>query len=76
MSGWQSIETVPRDGSEVLLGFAGTANMDFYRWYGENACDPTLIRDIEIDGWVDRASDPPHTRPTHWMRIGPPHSCG
>lgn len=26
---WKPIETAPRDGSEVLLGFAGTLEMDF-----------------------------------------------
>lgn len=69
MNGWQPIETVPKDGGEVVLGFAGSGDMDFYRW------NETLARDAndpEIFGWADRASDPPHQRPTHWMRIEPP----
>lgn len=72
-SPWQPIETAPRDGSEVLLGFSGSADMDFYRWNQELADHPDFSGyPAEQCGWADRSSDPPHTMPTHWMRIEPP----
>lgn len=69
MSEWQPIETAPKDGSEVLLGFSDSADMDFYRWNQELANDS---QEPEQYGWADRSSDPPHAVPTHWMRVEPP----
>ena len=57
---WKSMETAPKDGSEILLGFKGSLDMDFYRW------------NDGLGEWLDRTSDPPHEEPTHWLIIEPP----
>ena len=70
---WRPIETAPKDGSEVLLGFAGNFEMDFYRWNPELADTPGHSdMPPEQRGWADRSSDPPREMPTHWMIIEPP----
>jgi hypothetical protein len=59
---WQPIGTVPKDGSEVLLGFEDdNRDMDFYRWNDEY-------------GWLDRFTDGPslNNEPSHWMKITQP----
>jgi hypothetical protein len=54
---WKSIETAPRDGTEIMAGQAGTGNVEFVRW---------------IDGeWLDRTADP-FDEATHWMPIPQP----
>jgi len=70
---WKLIDADARTGEEVLLGFAGSRDMDFYRWNqdladteGHNNYPP------EQRGWADRCSDPPHEMPTHYMIIEGP----
>lgn len=29
---WQPIETAPKDGSEIIVGEAGTLNIELVRW--------------------------------------------
>jgi hypothetical protein len=69
---WQPITLLPanaRNGRELLLGFAGSADMDFYRWHSNLA---ESNQDPEIYCWADRCSNPPHQRPSHFMLIEPP----
>lgn len=73
VKGWQPIATAPKDGSEVILGFDDSADMDFYRWNADLAARPDHGMPAEQYGWADRTSDPPHAPPTHWMpRPDPP----
>src|SRR3990172_9371333 len=55
MSEWKLIDADAKTGHEVLLGFSGSGDMDFYRW------NPDLAdgQDPEIYCWADRTSDPP-----------------
>ena len=66
---WKLIDDGAKTGEEVLLGFAGSADMDFYRW---NPGLATVGQDPEIHCWADRCSDPPHEKPTHYMIIDGP----
>lgn len=62
-AGWQPIETVPKDGSEILLGHANSI------WIDEWIIDA----EYEVGGyWMmcDQWSDP--EIPTHWMRLPSP----
>jgi len=57
MSDWQPIETAPKDGTEIIVGESGTADVELCRWY---------------DGeWVDRTYDP-FADVTHWMPLPKP----
>jgi len=66
-SGWQPIETAPRDGTEVIL-WDGAFRM-IGHWTGDQK-DP----ECSPDGWVrDFCTDPMH-EPTHWQPLPPPPS--
>lgn len=63
--GWQSMETAPTDGTEILL------------WCGHPVCGyfSTDREDPEVEGegsFVLDANWPGMTEPTHWMPIEPP----
>ena len=66
---WKPIDSDAKTGHEVLLGFAGSLEMDFYRWNPNLAVEG---QDPEIFCWSDRTADYPHERPTHYMIIDPP----
>lgn len=68
MFSWQPIETAPKDGRNLLLGFAGCADMDFYRWVDDLRGNP----ERPWENWSDCFTDPPNEPPTHWMDITPP----
>jgi hypothetical protein len=51
---WEPIEKAPKDGTEILVGEAGTLNIELVRW------------NSTTDEWLDRTADP-FRNPTHWM---------
>lgn len=67
--GWQPIETAPRDGTEILLGYAGSHSCAGY-WMG----DPALNYWNET-GWfwtgANVITEHPDS-PTHWQPLPPP----
>ena len=58
VAGWQTIETAPKDGSDVLLSAAN--------WHGD-----VLVGCWSFNGWRDRY-DADELAPTHWMPLPPP----
>ncbi len=61
MNGWQTIETAPKDGTEILGAF-----FEGKRWFREN-----IEWDDEFECWVvgwDRET----INPSHWMPLPPP----
>lgn len=62
MSAWQTIDTAPRDGREVIAcrSIGNAYDLEFVRW--NDACGE----------WLDRTGDP-FDNPTHWQsRPEPP----
>lgn len=62
---WQSIETAPKDGRRILLGYADS--------YAEEGCWRPACA-MGSAGWYS-SSDMPYTNvkhPTHWMPLPPP----
>ena len=51
---WQPIDTAPKDGTEIIVCVAGTADVEFVRWHH-----------VE---WLDRTADP-FDGATHWMSL-------
>lgn len=65
MSGWQSIETAPRDGTEIIayFGMTNPKYAESVRWsHGQWA-------------WA-QDGDYPLDGPTHWMPLPPPPEVG
>ena len=63
-SGWQPIETAPKDGSPVVIGFDPTRDDD-----------DGLPHGVDFMRWMDKAWRDPLThrlRPTHWMPLPTP----
>lgn len=87
MSGWQPIETAPKDGTIIVLYTAG-GNAFVARWEDaivENAADETigawrgalLYPDCWTDGicWERNEDDEPSDPPAHWCPLpDPPQS--
>ncbi len=63
-TGWQPIETAPRDGRTLLLWVPRLEMVIFGRW------------SVELDGWKQWLSYFEITEPTHWMLIEPPLTRG
>lgn len=64
MMEWQPIETAPRDGTRVLLGYEGAADYDICVWHAA------------LGNWFNEYSHPVPITPTHWMPLPdppPPH---
>lgn len=60
---WRSIETAPRDGTRVLLGFAGRDQLDGHEigsWDADKAC------------WYDGVEERYKLYPTHWLPLPEP----
>lgn len=64
MTGWQPIETAPKDGTSVLV------------FWSSDACMAVMWKELDRDGkyaWfgvVERQPD--DDLPTHWMPLPPP----
>lgn len=64
MSAWQSIETAPKDGTEIILGV-----------FSQYFVDPIVMNSCWVDGeergcyWHDWGGMP---APTHWQPLSPP----
>ncbi len=72
MSGWQPIETAPRDRTHVLLGTVGDRDMSVAYWDGKtwqgavNGFDAVrYMSDFGTD-YLE------HECPTHWVPLPPP----
>ena len=68
-NGWLPIETAPKDGSRILLGYEESHSEEGY-WQG----DPTKNYWGKT-GWLAADEDPLTTHPshpTHWMHLPPP----
>jgi hypothetical protein len=69
---WRPIDTAPKDGSFVFLGFFGKENHEML--------PPAIVGYWERDGWfepqecyqLDDEEVDEQDRPTHWMPIPPP----
>jgi hypothetical protein len=69
-SGWATIDSAPRDGTEVIV------------WGGLRATVPggrpfaALAHHNNVEGWVARifpgSNDRIYLNPTHWLPQGPP----
>lgn len=60
--GWLPIRTAPKDGSEIIVGTAGSGDVEFCRWFPDDGV------------WLDRGCDD-FEPATHWMpRPIPPHT--
>ncbi len=57
MVGWQPIETAPRDGTPIMLGFAGAGVSSGLWWRG---------------GWARGPAEQNDLSPTHWMPLPEP----
>jgi hypothetical protein len=69
MSEWQPIETAPKDGAEILLGFAGEKWIVQGRWVGDyKARDGAwwALNNDPTDAWGGELY------PTHWMPLPSP----
>jgi hypothetical protein len=81
-NGWQPIETAPKDGRTLLLGYFNSAKK--WRtlrgqWFTEGSMDEwDGVADYNPAGWYETSvenDDPPncwHTEPTHWMPLPKP----
>ena len=76
-SGWQKIETAPKDGTEILVT-GGTVD-----YTGHTYPTPEPFKGVTIARWYreqwtgDNAKefDELYThKPTHWMPLPPPHT--
>ena len=75
--GWQPIETVPRDGTAVVLCWAIDADGNPIDWTSNMQTAGVFVQvaswSEEIGEWAiyaDMISDPIlHFRPTHWMPL-------
>ena len=63
-TGWQPIETAPRDGRRLLLWDARRDMAIFGVW------------SVEWDGWKQWLFPLEITEPSHWMLIEPPPAGG
>lgn len=65
-SGWQPIETAPKDGRQLLLWLADEGFWEQASWriFEGEGCWWLWAMDCSAD-WHE---------PTHWMRPDPPHS--
>lgn len=74
MTGWQPIETAPKDGTRVMLAYStGPMPTDWglefclYTEGGKNFCEPGWY--VSRYGALDK---PIHFEPINWMLVGPP----
>ena len=82
MSEWREIETAPRDGRTVLLGFynkLGNWRTLRGQWFSQAEIDESWEEpENGSEGWYETSvekDDPPNcwlTEPTHWMPLPPP----
>ena len=69
MSGWQDIETAPKDGTNILL----------FVPYGNQVLISRWTRFSQMQGqwaWSDFKTGPLPYDPTHWMPLPPPPGGG
>ena len=69
MTGWRPIETVPRDGTRVLLATGGWAAIG--RWLADYQCRA----DGPMGGWMDdldNGGPEDDDWPSHWMPLPEP----
>lgn len=74
MSEWQPIETAPRDGTYILLGWSVNPTKDGE--FPKMSVGKSIDRD---SGWwltAGWASSTVQMAPTHWMPLPPPPSEG
>lgn len=70
MSEWQPIETAPKDGTDILLGYYPTwPGLDL----GKGSCEVAFWHGIK-NTWCGRVllNADGHFSPTHWMPLPPP----
>lgn len=81
---WQPIESAPRDGRTLLLGYhnrSGNWRTLRGRWVGQEEIDDWEGDDEFLPGWYEDPVEGEHcypTAPTHWMPLpkGPGLSAG
>jgi hypothetical protein len=60
VAGWQPIESAPKDGTEILVGWVGAKTIRPARW-------------VSMNGWIIYMSTTkPLNPPTHWMPLPSP----
>lgn len=86
VAGWQSIETAPKDGRTMLVGYFnsnGKWRTMRGRWYSQETIeDEWEDPDLAGEGWYEtvvESDDYPNcwwTEPTHWMPLPPAPTKG
>ena len=71
---WQPIETAPKDGTEVLVGwYSEKGHFENHVWQHKGWLWEWAVASYETDRWSDWECSLAE-EPTHWMPLPPPPS--